>query len=87
MKSGHFEPRKFADRYEEALRELIRKKRKGEPIKAEEPVTPSNVISAVDALRRSVQAESARTQRRKAESPARNNRRRRRPDRRSRAAG
>jgi DNA end-binding protein Ku len=57
MKSGHFDPEKFTDHYEEALHELIRKKRKGEPIRAGEPTPPSNVINVIDALRRSVEAE------------------------------
>ena len=33
-KSGHFEPDKFEDRYETALREVINKKAKGEKIEA-----------------------------------------------------
>ncbi len=87
MKSGHFDPRKFADRYEEALRELIRKKRRGEPITAEEPIERSKVINVMDALRRSVQAEGGRGRRRKAKSTSNRGRRTHRPDRRSRAAG
>ena len=31
-KTGHFEPKKFEDHYEEALKELLDKKRKGEKI-------------------------------------------------------
>ena len=42
-KSGHFEPDKFEDRYETALREVINKKSKGEKIEAKTPERPSNV--------------------------------------------
>jgi DNA end-binding protein Ku len=87
IKSGHFDPRKFADRYEEALREIIRKKRKGEPITTKKPPAPSNVISVMDALRRSVEAEGARGRTRRTESTPKRARRTRRPDARSRAAG
>ena len=44
-KAGHFEPDKFEDRYETALREVINKKAKGEKIEATKPERPSNVIN------------------------------------------
>src|ERR671913_1882175 len=56
-KSGHFEPDKFEDRYETALRELINKKAKGEKIEAKRPERPSNVINLMDALKQSLAAE------------------------------
>jgi len=60
QKSGHFEPEKFEDHYEAALTELINRKRNGETIKpASKPVSGDNVISLMDALRRSVSAKSA----------------------------
>src|SRR5690349_12005803 len=60
QKSGHFEPAKFEDHYEAALTELINRKRNGETIKpASKPVSGDNVISLMDALRRSVSAKSA----------------------------
>ena len=31
-KTGHFQPKKFEDRYEDALKDLLRKKQKGETI-------------------------------------------------------
>ena len=66
QKSGHFEPEKFEDHYEAALTELINRKRNGETIKpASKPVSGDNVISLMDALRRSVSAKSA-----QAEKPA-----------------
>ena len=43
-KAGHFEPDKFEDRYETALREVINKKAKGEKIEASKPERPSDVI-------------------------------------------
>src|SRR3954452_8618850 len=56
-KSGHFDPEKFEDRYETALKELIRKKTAGEPITAPKRAEPSNVINLMDALKRSVAVE------------------------------
>lgn len=56
-KRGHFEPDNFEDRYEEALKDLIRRKAKGEAIPAAKTDTPSNVINLMDALKRSVAAE------------------------------
>lgn len=52
-KKGHFDPSKFADRYETALMDLIKAKRAGKkpPVVSEE--RPSNVIDLMDALRRS----------------------------------
>jgi DNA end-binding protein Ku len=56
-KRGHFDPAKFADRYEDALMELIEAKRAGKapPVISEE--RPSNVINLMDALRRSARGE------------------------------
>ena len=60
QKSGHFEPEKFEDHYEAALTDLINRKRSGESIKpASKPVSGDNVISLMDALRRSVSGKSA----------------------------
>ncbi len=59
-KTGHFRPEEFTDRYEDAVVELIRAKQAGMPAKApEEPTRPSNVVSIMDALRKSVAAETA----------------------------
>jgi DNA end-binding protein Ku len=56
-KSGDFDPSQFKDHYEEALVELLRKKQAHIPITRKEPAAqPRNVISLMDALRRSVQA-------------------------------
>jgi len=56
-KIGHFEPDKFEDHYEGALKELIAKKSKGIKIEAPREREPSKVINLMDALRRSVQSE------------------------------
>jgi DNA end-binding protein Ku len=53
-KRGKFDPKKFEDRYEEALKELIKKKQNGEKIEAPTERAPSNVVSLMDALRESV---------------------------------
>jgi DNA end-binding protein Ku len=54
---GPFEPEMFRDRYEEALRDLIRRKEKGEkPTIAAPPAEPSNVIDLMDALKKSLGA-------------------------------
>jgi DNA end-binding protein Ku len=56
-KLGKFEPEKFEDQYEDALKELLRKKQKGEKIEQPKEREPSNVINLMDALRQSVKAE------------------------------
>jgi DNA end-binding protein Ku len=55
-KRGHFTPAKYSDRYEDALKELIRAKQAGKPAPAA-PARPSNVINLMDALRRSVRSD------------------------------
>jgi DNA end-binding protein Ku len=54
-KQGHFKPDKFEDRYEEALKDLLKKEAHGEKIERVEKEEPSNVINLMDALRQSVQ--------------------------------
>ena len=56
-KRGKFAPDKFADEYEDALKELLRKKQKGEKIEHAKERAPSNVVNLMDALRKSVQGE------------------------------
>jgi DNA end-binding protein Ku len=68
-KTGHFHPDKFEDQYEDALRDLLRRKDKGEKIEPAPAQEKSNVINLMDALRRSVKGEragSARSRRRHA---------------------
>jgi DNA end-binding protein Ku len=60
-KAGHFRPEEFTDRYEDAVVELVRAKQAGAPAKApEQPSRPSNVVSILDALRKSIDAEASR---------------------------
>jgi DNA end-binding protein Ku len=57
-KSAHFDPDKFEDRYETAVREVIKKKAAGHKIEPkEQPEKPSNVISLMEALKKSIAAE------------------------------
>ena len=56
-KRGKFEPDKFEDRYETALKDLLKKKQRGEKIEKPKERAPSNVVNLMDALRQSVQAE------------------------------
>lgn len=55
QKSGHFEPTKFEDHYEQALQELLEQKRKGQPIAAIRKPAPSNVFNLMDALKQSIE--------------------------------
>jgi hypothetical protein len=63
-KIGHFDQKKFDDRYEDALKELLNKKRAGQRIEAPKEPAPAKVINLMDALRRSVETDRQRTQRR-----------------------
>ena len=62
---GPFEPDDFKDRYEEALRELIRRKEKGEKPVSAPPPEESNVIDLMDALRKSLRGKPRSPARRK----------------------
>jgi len=55
-KLGHFDPSEFEDRYEKALGALIKAKQAGRTPPQPPAPPPSNVVSLMDALRRSVQA-------------------------------
>jgi DNA end-binding protein Ku len=56
-KAGHFHPEKFDDRYEDALKELLKKKQSGQKIDRPTERAPAKVINLMDALRRSVETE------------------------------
>jgi non-homologous end joining protein Ku len=56
-KAGHFDPSKFKDEYETALKKLVKRKAAGHTIEpSPEPERPSNVVSLMDALRDSMGA-------------------------------
>src|ERR1700733_7512376 len=59
-KAAHFDPSKFKDEYEDALKTLVRRKAAGKPVKAVEPEErPDNVISLMDALRQSLEGKAS----------------------------
>jgi DNA end-binding protein Ku len=60
-KAGHFDPAKFKDEYELALRKLVKRKSAGKTIEApEEKEDRSNVIDLMEALRQSVKGKAKR---------------------------
>ena len=83
-KASHFDPSKFEDHYEDALRELIRRKQSGKPIERAPEREPARVINLMDALRRSVEVGKGAPRQRRARAapqprraaPARSHRRR-----------
>ena len=69
-KAAHFDPSKFKDEYEDALKSLVKRKAAGKPVKSlEREEKPDNVISLMDALRQSLKGKAA--TKRAANSPAR----------------
>jgi len=56
-KKGAFHPEEFQDQYEDALRELLRKKQKGEKIDRPKEPARTKVVNLMDALRKSVAEE------------------------------
>ena len=77
MKAGHFDPSKFKDKYETALKALVRRKAKGKPIEPPAEREPeSNVVDLMDALRRSLGKSKGggRARQRKRTKPARRTR-------------
>jgi DNA end-binding protein Ku len=59
-KSGKFDPEKFKDEYEVALRAMVEAKVQNAPIPRDEPApTSAKVINLMDALRKSVQRDDA----------------------------
>ena len=52
---GHFQPKKFEDRYEDALRDLIKRKQAGEEITPAKVEKPEKKMNLMDALRASLQ--------------------------------
>lgn len=61
-KTAPFDPAKFVDRYQEALRALIKEKIEGqEPAALAQEPEPANVINLMDALKRSLRQETEET--------------------------
>src|ERR1700681_2331943 len=59
-KAAHFDPSKFKDEYENALKTLVKRKAAGKPVKAvEREEKPDNVINLMDALRQSLKGKAA----------------------------
>jgi DNA end-binding protein Ku len=59
-KAAHFDPSKFEDEYENALKTLVKRKAAGKPVKvAEREEKPDNVINLMDALRQSLKGKAA----------------------------
>jgi DNA end-binding protein Ku len=59
-KTGHFHPDKFEDHYENALKDLLKKKQHGEKIVAAKGREPAKIINLMDALKRSAKGDTAR---------------------------
>ena len=65
LKKAEWKPERFEDQYEDALKELLKKKQSGQKIEAPHDREPSKVVNLMDALRRSVETERAGGERRK----------------------
>jgi DNA end-binding protein Ku len=60
QQQARFDPTHFKDRYEDALRELIARKKKGQPVTAEEPeARDEKVVDLMEALRSSLKGGGA----------------------------
>src|SRR4051794_17779410 len=58
-KAAHFDPSKFKDEYETALKTLVKRKAAGKPVKTvEREERPDNVINLMDALRQSLKGKA-----------------------------
>jgi len=58
QQAGPFDATMFKDRYEQALRDLVRRKQRGEKIVTAEPPPDTNVIDLMDALKKSLKHRS-----------------------------
>jgi DNA end-binding protein Ku len=68
-KAGHFDPQEFEDQYESALKDLLKQKQAGKPIERPQEPKRSNVVSLMDALRKSLETEGG-ASRKKPASPS-----------------
>jgi Ku protein len=57
-KTSEFDPKKFQDQYEDAVKELLKKKQSGEKIEVPKERKPANVVNLMEALRQSIAAET-----------------------------
>jgi DNA end-binding protein Ku len=74
-KAAHFDPSKFRDEYENALKTLVKRKAAGKPVKAAEPEERrDNVVSLMGALQQSLKGRAS--TKRSTHSPARRTARR-----------
>jgi DNA end-binding protein Ku len=77
-KAAHFDPSKFQDQYENALKTLVKRKAAGKPVKvAEREERPDNVINLMDALRQSLKGNAS--AKRSSQASSRTSRRTSRP--------
>jgi DNA end-binding protein Ku len=56
-KTSVFDPKKFEDQYEDAVKELLKKKQHGEKIEVPKERQPAKVVNLMEALRQSIAAE------------------------------
>jgi DNA end-binding protein Ku len=70
-KAGHFHPEKFDDRYEDALKDLLKRKQHGQKIEVPKGREPAKVINLMDALRKSAKGGTGSGRRAPARSHAR----------------
>jgi Ku protein len=79
-KAAHFDPSKFKDEYENALKTLVRRKAAGKPVKAaEREERADNVINLMDALKQSLKGGKGGARKRGGHSTARRSTPHRRP--------
>jgi DNA end-binding protein Ku len=68
-RSGTFDPTDFRDRYQDALRELVAEKTKGQIVAPREVTEPPKVINLMEALKRSLAKEEEQPELRKEATP------------------
>ena len=70
-KLSHFDPKRFEDRYQNALLDIVRAKVGHRPVPKLEAPRPSNVVNIMDALHKSIAAEKAEEKATAKKAPAR----------------